>query len=65
LRLIVTLFSDADLTNADNRSNKGTGDHGEITKDVKRKGEVETAEQGETAISGKTGPTLVSSKVGE
>lgn len=33
-----------------NRSNKGTGDHGEVNKDTaKRKGEVNTAEQGETA----------------
>ena len=33
-----------------NRSNKGTGDHSDVSKDVaKIKGEVNTAEQGETA----------------
>jgi hypothetical protein len=33
-----------------NRSNKGTGDHAEVNKDTaKRKGEVNTAEQGDTA----------------
>jgi hypothetical protein len=33
-----------------NRSNKGTGDHSDVNKDVaKVKGEVNTAEQGETA----------------
>jgi hypothetical protein len=35
---------------AANRSNKGTGDHSDLTKDVaKVKGEVNVAEQGETA----------------
>jgi hypothetical protein len=33
-----------------NRSNKGTGDHAEVNKHTaKRKGEVNTAEQGDTA----------------
>jgi hypothetical protein len=33
-----------------NRSHKGTGDQGEVNKDTaKRKGDVNTAEQGETA----------------
>jgi hypothetical protein len=33
-----------------NRSDKGTGDHSEVDKDVaKTKGEVNTAEQGDTA----------------
>ena len=33
-----------------NRSNKGTGDHSDVNKDVaKVKGEVNTAEQGESA----------------
>jgi hypothetical protein len=35
---------------AANRSNKGTGDHSDLKKDVaKVKGEVNVAEQGETA----------------
>ena len=35
---------------AANRSNKGTGDHSEMNKDTaKQKGEVNSAEQGETA----------------
>jgi hypothetical protein len=35
---------------AANRSHKGTGDHSEVKKDVEKvKGEVNAAEQGETA----------------
>jgi len=35
---------------AANRSNKGTGDHSDVNKDVaKAKGEVDATEQGETA----------------
>ena len=49
-----------------NRSHKGNGDNAEVSKDMaKTKAEVNTAEQGDTAISNRTPRMPVSSRDGE